>query len=367
VCAGLDPKTAYKIAYSSQYVDDSTESDEILLCNKKGEKIGFIDPVRTAHNGLESFWKEVWDKIYYPFHFVPGNKGENAEENKEEKYITTPADENAFADELLELALKSENPYRIGIALHPYADTFSHQKFSGRWSEVNSVKKIFVYSNFTKKIVSNIKLWLFLKVLKGPIPTIGHAEAWKVPDVPFYNWIYFNYKNKYSAVPNEFRYLSFVENVYKKLLSKLSPKIGTEKPLEFNEMKKEVLIGINKEGGLRKRCRYWKDLISKKMGLKKFPKEYEYNKYKWRKEALKGKVKWDKRKRFDKKEIRFIPKSEFLESNWLNFHRSALGHRIETLRILSENNLVEKRVFEEVSKKIVGKLNGIEIKPVLTL
>jgi len=148
LCAGIEPDTAYKIAYSSQYVDDSTESNKMLLLDKNGKEIGFIDPVRMAHNGLESFWKDVWEKIYYPFHFIPGNKGGN----KEEKYITMRGVDNDIAKEYLKKAWKTENPYRIGIALHSYADTFSHQNFSGRWSEINSVEKMRVYySNLRRK------------------------------------------------------------------------------------------------------------------------------------------------------------------------------------------------------------------------
>ncbi len=361
LCAGLEPDIAYKIAYSSQYVDDSTESRKIFLYDEEGKEVGFIDPVRTAHNGLESFWKGVWEKIYYPFHFVPGNKGEK----REEKYITISGVNNTSAYKFLSLALESKNPYRIGIALHAYADTFSHQNFSGRWSEVNSVQKLMVYSNFTKKLVLNFKLWIF-KILRGPIPTIGHVEAYKVPDIPYYNWVYFNYKNEYIPGANEDRYLSFAQNVYNDFLCKLSSKIGNGKAEEFINIKNDILLGINREGSLRKRCKYWKKLISKKLGIKKFPKHYKYDKHTWRKEALGGKVNWDKRKRLDQREIYMVAKSKFLESHWVNFHRAALGHRIEALKILTEKELTSKDTYEQVARKIVGDYKGKVLLPILS-
>ena len=356
LCSGLDPDYAYKIAYSSQYVDDSTESRKIYLFDKKGEEIGFIDPVRTAHNGLESFWQEVWEKIYYPFHFVPGNEGERIEE----KYITTDGIKNTLAKELLNLALETQNPYRIGIALHAYADTFSHQNFSGRWSEVNSVQKLLVYSNFSKKMIFNFKLWL-LKILRGPIPAIGHVEAYKVPDVPYYNWVYFNYRNECIPASNENRYLEFVENVYRDYLCKLSLQIGGEEPEEFNNFKNKILIGINVEGRLKKRCKYWKNLISEKLGLPKFPKEYEYHRHKWRKEAFLGRVNWDRKKRLDRRVIKMMPKDNFPQSNWVNFHRFALAHRKEALKILLDKGLTSKNIYEQVSKKITGIYKGEEL------
>jgi hypothetical protein len=353
LCAGLDLDFSFKIAYSSQYVDDSTESKKIYLYDKKGKEIGFIDPIRTAHNGLESFWQEVWEKVYYPFHFIPGNEGEG----EEEKYITTAGCKNVIANELLNLAIKTENPYRIGIALHAYADTFSHQNFSGRWSEVNSVKKLFVYSNLSKKLVFNLKL-LLLKILRKPIPAIGHVEAYKVPDISYYNWVYFNYRNKYIPASNETRYMNFTEDVYKNYLCKLSLRAGENEPEEFDNLRDKILRGINVEGSLKKRCKYWKKLIMTKLGYSKYPKEYDYHRYKWRKEAFFGRVSWDREKRLDRRIIKMIPRDNFPESNWVNFHRSALAHRKEALKILFNKGLSSKNIYEQVLHKIVGIYKG---------
>ena len=361
LCAGIEPATAYKIAYSSQYVDDSTESKKISLIEKKGRELGFVDPVRTAHNGLESFWKEVWEKIYYPFHFVPGNKGKE----HEGRYITVRGEDNDVAKEYLDKALKTEDSCRIGIALHAYADTFSHQNFSGRWSEVNSVDKMLVYySNLRrKKIKIDLKLWLLAKLLKEATPAIGHAEAYMVPDHAYYHWVYFNNRNEYVPAANEERFLSFAESVYNDFLCKASSKIRKGDPEQFDSIRSKILLGINREGSLKKRCKYWKKLIKEKLGSRKL---LEYDKYKWRKEALGRKVKWDKRKRLDQREIFLIPKKQFLESNWLNFHRAALGHRIEALGILTKKNLVSKKTYNQVVKREIVVLDGKKLNPILS-
>ncbi len=90
------------------------------------------------------------------------------------------------------------------------------------------------------------------------------------------------------------------------------------------------------------------------MGSKKF---LEYDRYEWRKKALGRKVKWDKKKHFDQREIRRIPKLQFLKSNWLNFHRAALGHRIEALGILMEKKLVTKKAYDQVVQKVIVEYN----------
>jgi hypothetical protein len=360
LCAGIEPDTAYKIAYSSQYVDDSTESRKMSLFNKKGDKIGYVDPVRTAHNGLESFWEDVWQKIYYPFHFVPGNEGEDLEE----KYITRGGDENKVAREYLDRAIKTDNPYRIGIALHAYADTFSHKNFSGRWSEVNNVKNMNVYySNLRrKKLKNNILLWFYTRFLRKPIPAIGHSEALKVPDKPFYFYEYFNHKNKKVPIANEERYLGFAESVYEDFLSRVPSGDHSTEQEQFENIKNKILFGIYKEGSLRKRSKHWKKLIKEKLNNKKIPK---YNKYIWRKEAFGRKVRWDKRKRSDEREISMIPKSKLLKSNWMNFHKAALEHRIEALRILNKAKLVPKKTLDQVEQKLIADIGGEKIKPVL--
>ena len=363
LCAGIDPDTAYKIGYSSQYVDDSTESDEIWLSDKEGKK-GFVDPVRTAHNGLESFWKDVWEKVYFPFHFVPGHeKGSNDEQIDDEDFITKEGRKSEIAKGYLDKALKTENPYRIGIALHPYADTYSHQNFSGKWSGVNNVEKMHVYVRNLRRKKLNLKIMLSLaNLFKKPIPEIGHGEALQVPDVSNYSWVYFNYKNKCVPASNEERFLSYAEDVYEDFLSPFGTMLGKEGE-PFDNIKDKIEKGIYLDGGLKKKCKYWIGLISEKLDSKKVKK---YDKYEWRKQALKGKIKWDKRKHMHQKKIMMVPKEGFDKSDWLNFHRAALGHRIEALGILVDHNLVTEKTYKEESEKIVGKIDGQEFDPILS-
>jgi hypothetical protein len=65
--AGFGDEEAHRIAYASQYTDDSTEGDPISFT--EGEYA--FDPVRSSWLGLESFGPDVQRKGYMPFHFVP--------------------------------------------------------------------------------------------------------------------------------------------------------------------------------------------------------------------------------------------------------------------------------------------------------
>ena len=122
--AGFSKKEALTIAYSSQYTDDSTESEPIRV----GEML--FDPVRTAHKGIKAFEWSVQKRVFLAFHFIPA------------KPIETPQDtfctmsNSEFAQMILHRACKERSkrlrPYRIGIALHTFADCWAHQYFSGR-------------------------------------------------------------------------------------------------------------------------------------------------------------------------------------------------------------------------------------------
>ena len=61
-------------------------------------------------------------------------------DGKKNPLSTTPASPNATV--VLKKALASGNPYLLGIALHTYADTWSHQNFTGMQEGWNSVYRL---------------------------------------------------------------------------------------------------------------------------------------------------------------------------------------------------------------------------------
>jgi hypothetical protein len=88
-------------------------------------------------------------------------------------------------------ALKSRDLYRVGIALHSFADTYAHQNFTGRKEDWNRLSE------------------------NSPIPPIGHAQAGTKPDGPVTRWS--DPRLREPAVDNRVRWLSAARKVYKYL------------------------------------------------------------------------------------------------------------------------------------------------------
>ena len=106
--AGFRPKQAGLIAWANQNVDDNTE--------------GGLHELRTACR-VTADWhdKTVQLLIFVMFHFLPGDS---------EPWVVTA--NNCRARELVEASLG--DLVRLGIALHTFQDTFTHQHFTG-WEE----------------------------------------------------------------------------------------------------------------------------------------------------------------------------------------------------------------------------------------
>lgn len=184
---------AQVIAYASQYVDDNNESQVISAVEEEpeisGEESGDTDLFREVHRyqkfpwavrirETKNFFRPVMTQtilfksllpmfqryLFVPFHFLPGDPEKVPEiKGRKNPWSTTANSRNAIR--ILVNALESGDLYRIGVALHTYADTWSHQNFSGFEDDWNAVKgSIF-------------------------LPDIGHAEVMEKPDTISEKWV----------------------------------------------------------------------------------------------------------------------------------------------------------------------------------
>ncbi|HWR58124.1 MAG TPA: DUF6765 family protein, partial [Thermodesulfovibrionales bacterium] len=117
--AGFKKEDAYVIAYSSQYTDDNEYSYRIEGGDTQYENLisQTIDITKPQEERLS---------IYPIFHFCPGKIGEIFEQSsrRDGKYhLLNTIPDNINAREIFTDAMKSGNPYRIGIGAHMYADT----------------------------------------------------------------------------------------------------------------------------------------------------------------------------------------------------------------------------------------------------
>jgi len=165
---GFPPAQAKTVAWACQYVDDCNPS------NVEPFQVGqrMIFPTVTADY---SFWASptVQEQVYMPFHFIPGMKKDWLMKVVANGMIVR----RIFLDSLRDrngLFPRDagyewpENLYRVGIALHAYQDSFSHQGFSGFQDDRNSCYP-----------------WYHPV---SAVPNVGHAEMRNTPDETDTQW-----------------------------------------------------------------------------------------------------------------------------------------------------------------------------------
>ncbi len=184
--AGIPESEAHTIACASQFVDNNI----IAYAADTGHGLYTIRPTQNYGFWDESFPREV----YAPFHFFPGDMnypGAERRDGKRNPRNCTP--DSPQVKELLVRALKTRNPYRIGIALHTYADSWAHQNFSGYNEDWNRVDEGL------------------------PIPAIGHAQVFTDPDGFGMVWEDTRLIPENRTIINLMRFITAAKKIYKYL------------------------------------------------------------------------------------------------------------------------------------------------------
>lgn len=196
--AGYSNADANIIAYTSQYVDDNTDR-EYTVTDFSGEfYVGFPEEIGTSGNfffpiitqavDITSFKLTVQRYVFAPFHFVPGDNNVMIK-GKPNPLCTTKGCRNA--EVLVREALGANDIYRLGVALHTYADTFSHERFSAFREDWNRVYK---------------------SPLANLPPNIGHAEVFHKPDEISSEWVDERFGKK--KIVNRNRAIEVAETIF---------------------------------------------------------------------------------------------------------------------------------------------------------
>jgi hypothetical protein len=204
--AGFSAEESELIAYSSQYVDDAVENRpmhidfegnvpaEILACERYDRKSGCFDPTCTAYRGIRwisvIFRPDIQRKVYVSFHLIPSKPytpPAGAHPSRGDySYVTEMG--SIFARDIVERSVRElkESGYsarkliKLGIALHTFADTYSHYNFSGRNSCLDNNRKGIEFEDSEggtwKKFRGGNK---FESIMT---PRFAHAVALGVPD-----------------------------------------------------------------------------------------------------------------------------------------------------------------------------------------
>jgi hypothetical protein len=313
--AGFSSPEALIIAYASQYVDDATENKPLTLVDEyRGYEFKF-DPVRTQYTkGLKVNDWTVHKTIYLPFHFLPPIPIRYPHLGQYVDWVQGPFDyvtqpDSPFARMLLEEAGKEEDKVRrlcrIGIALHTYADTWSHRRFSGREArEENLVEDpdYFDGQDWKRDTLLDGTIERFVSALAD---NTGHAEAGFLPDISFLRWRYRNAQNQEITRRNEEEFLEAAKRIYEELCAiNTAPK---DPVIPWEEIKNGIAVSLAERGGiegtisawdlyakvkdsLAERCRTWQQSFRH---LFDQPARYEYDKQEWRRIALAPNVRPD--------------------------------------------------------------------------
>lgn len=303
--AGINEEDSKKIAYSSQHVDDAKYGHELTFKNG-----GRFKQRMSAHKFLDPgvLSKEVGYDIFLPFHFLPGGNGD-------EFYDKLVCKQNSeIANKMLEDTIKTlKRPYglhRLGVSLHVYADTWSHQNFIGLQHQQNEVSDLDLL---------NTDDYSFTENFSGCLPQIGHGEANIFPDIPYLKWSYEDNQNNELEINNLERTINAAERIYKFLTSEVFDNrndIFNISPKEWSSIRNNFMKMFKLENGIDEKVELWEEKL--KEGYFGYESEITYDDREWFKKAVKV-------RNIHSNEI-YERKTEFHKSNWKYFHDALNYH-----------------------------------------
>ncbi len=298
--AGFPPAQAKVIAYSSQFVDDSTDSGQVEVGQYR------YDTVRTAHLGLHLFSWNVHKKIYFPFHFVPA-----LEWDGEYSPYATRAD-CALARLAVQRALAEKGElrfYQLGVALHAYADSWAHEGFSGRRHKENDVRSLrrFVDGRWHPcRRAWDVVLDLFRA-------RVGHLQAYAYPDLPHERWRYVDYQGRAHERENAARFTQAAHAVFGWLCAAQGLRRAERRWHNVESKIKELFAGAHAD--LEGRCALWQEAFPEAFAGE--GKSAHYDRHEWRSAAMEV--------------ARTGDLEAFLHTDWVRFQRAALRQRFLVL------------------------------------
>lgn len=281
--AGYSAEDAHTIAYASQYVDDNNENqfpDEegrVQFPSKIWRNGEYFRPVMTQSFSVKSLAYEIQKFVYVPYHFIPGDNNKPID-GQLNRYSTTPNSLNA--QRLLREAIKSQDLYRLGIALHTYADTWSHQNFTGYEEDWNSV---FVWHSPYRAIV----------------PNIGHADVGHSADEISIEWIDERLEKPERKINNRERALEAAKLIYQAL------RRATKAHVYWSDVRNDFK-GIMDAADYDDRLKKVRDLVG--------AQDLKYQKSRWIDEAVK------------RSGYRLEASENFEATDWFKFQQAAKAH-----------------------------------------
>ena len=353
---GIEKETAHKIAYASQFVDDAKVNKITLAADNPSDLLSQLgDEIINAatchsYSDLSTYNYSSMTANTSAFHFVPGCEGRNFPKKmrckKESKIIKS----------IVEEAVNNADPIKLGITLHAYADTFSHQGFSGIASKVNDVEGVrennqIYISNYQllkekrwKEIGTRITTFLSELIKDRVVPAYGHGQVYSYPDIPYLEWRYEydatdNFSSQYqvSRVKNTERFIEALKKI-KDILQKFLENNNQYRDDSIVEVDYEEFNSILTARKVEEeRIADWKDFMLTKGLLSSSDQniiEYDHNI--WLKEAFKDFINCD----FERRIVNDVHLADdFLQSNWYQYYQGIQWYKQLFFKAAEKNGL----------------------------
>ena len=350
---GFNKESAHIVAYASQFVDDAKIN--LIFFKKSGHSVehDMVDNrpaffnMASCHSyfRIKTFTYEAMVNNTCAFHFVPGCKGENF--TKKLRCV----EESPVILKILTDVFQEGDLIKLGIVLHAYADTFSHQGFSGMVSKVNDIQRCEAKSQVSKglidrtiKFVKQLNQDRFETYFDRFMPAYGHGQALDYPDLPYLEWSYeyddsdeFEGYYKNVQIDNKERYQRAFKNIKKHLehYLKQHPQ-SLDRNLKFGNF--ELLMNtLVAEGIEKKRESNWQRLLLEQgLYTKNDLHLMNYEEDQWLKDAFSN---YD-RKVFDNRTVEGVQlANNFINSNWYGFYRAVKWYKKKFFQYCSSYQL----------------------------
>lgn len=313
--AGFGSDDAYIIAYSSQHTDDAKYEHALDF-----ENGGRFQQTLSAHKFFDpgALSKATCYRIWVPFHFLPGNLGTDFYERMLTRANSIIA--RRMVEDLISLNPKPYSLFSLGIILHVYADTWSHQNFMGIIHDMNDIKSI---KGMKDSVLESIKQ----KVIECWAPKLGHTQAATIPDEPYRNWEYKDYRGHSLEISNHERTLDAAQNCYMVLSRFLErfPRFLNSPIVPWETIAEKIDPLFRYEGALEERMEKWREAISNgAVGFEAEGKDFSlaYDDREWFRAAVIVIP-----KQGEEEKDRYERKEGFEASNWKYFHDAAAFHK----------------------------------------
>ena len=251
--------------------------------------------------------------------------------------------------------LQKDDLIKLGIVLHVYADSYSHQGFSGILSKVNDIKECKVKTKglpvFFDRVIQLLKRLdrnRYEAFFDSAVPAYGHGQALDYPDRPYLTWSYqYDYSDEFRGsykrveINNPKRYKQAFTKIQKHLKAYLEnhPQYrDTEIGFQDFDILMDALVAKTTDGS---RERNWRKLLMAQglFGIGDLD-WITYDDTRWLREAFAN----FEAKKFHERKVEEVELADgFANSHWYRFYLAVKWYKSRFFQYCTKYQLVIPR------------------------